>query len=181
MGRKLILYIAMSLDGYIAGKNDDLGFLSAVALEGEDYGYNDFIKTIDAIIIGRKAFDKVISMGFEYPHQDKDVYIISRHPRPAIGNFKYYTDNLKELVLKLKSEQGKNIFCDGGAEITNELLSENLIDEFVISIIPVILGEGTPLFKKGRTELKLRLINSKQFEKGLVQLHYTLSGKPETF
>ncbi|MDP4208281.1 MAG: dihydrofolate reductase family protein [Bacteroidota bacterium] len=170
--RKLILYIAMSLDGYIAKPNDDLSFLSIVEQEGQDYGYNDFVKSIDTIIIGRKTFDKVISMGFEYPHTDKEVYIISRTPRPDYGTFKYYTKNLKDLVLKLKSEQGKNIFCDGGAEIVHELLMDNLIDEFVISVIPIILGDGVPLFKKGRPELNLRLIDSRQFDKGLVQLHY---------
>lgn len=162
----------MSLDGYIAKTNDDLSFLSIVEQKGQDYGYNDFVKTIDTIIIGRKTFDNVISKGYEYPHVDKDVYIISRTPRPNIGNLKYYTDNLKDLILKLKNGQGKNIYCDGGAEIVNELLKDNLIDEFVISVIPIILGDGIPLFNKARCELKLRLINSKHFDKGLVQLHY---------
>jgi dihydrofolate reductase len=162
----------MSLDGYIAGPNEDLGFLTIVEQEGEDYGYYDFVKSIDTVIIGRKTFNKVLSMGFEYPHKDKDVYIISRTARPDYGPFKYYSGNLKELVLKLKSQPGKDIFCDGGAEIVNELLKENLIDEFIISVIPVILGDGVPLFKKGGPELKLKLNGSKQFDRGLVQLHY---------
>jgi dihydrofolate reductase len=167
----------MSLDGYIAGPNEDLGFLSAVEKAGEDYGYYDFVKTIDTIIIGRKTFDKVLSMGFEYPHDDKDVYIITRSARPDYGPFKYYTGNLKDLVLKLKSEPGKNIFCDGGAEIVNELLWEDLIDEFIISVIPVILCDGILLFKNGGRQIKLKLIGSKQFDTGLVQLHYNRSGK----
>ena len=170
--RKLILYISMSLDGYIANTNDDLGFLSIVEQEGQDYGYNDFIKTIDTVIIGRKTFDKVISMGIGYPHTDKDVYIISRTQKPDIGTFKYYTDDLKNLVLTLKSKHGKDIYCDGGAEIVNELLRENLIDEFIISIIPIILRDGVSLFKKYRPELNLKLIGCMSFDKGLVQLHY---------
>jgi dihydrofolate reductase len=170
--RKLVLYIAMSLDGYIAKTNDDLSFLSLVEQEGEDYGYFEFLKTIDTVIVGRKTFNKVISMGFEYPHTDKDVYIISRSPKPNIGNFIYYSQSLKDLVLELKKAHGKNIYCDGGSEIVNELLKDNLIDEFIISVVPVILGDGVPLFKKGHTELNLQLINSKQFSKGLVQLHY---------
>lgn len=111
-------------------------------------------------------------MGFEYPHKDKDVYIISRTPRSDNGTFKYYSGNLKELIFTLKSSHGKNIYCDGGAEIVNELLKENLIDEFIISVIPIMLGDGVPLFNKGRPELNLRLINSLHFDKGLVQLHY---------
>ena len=162
----------MSLDGYIAGINDDLGFLSIVEQKGEDYGYQEFIKLIDTIIIGRKTYDKVISMGFEYPNKDKDVYIISRTAKPGDGAFSYYSGDLRELILRLKSKPGKDIFCDGGAEIVNELLMDNLIDEFVISVIPMMLGDGVQLFKKGRPELKLQLINSIRYDKGLVQLHY---------
>jgi dihydrofolate reductase len=170
--RKLILYIAASADGYIAQPNDDLGFLSMVEQEGQDYGYADFIKTVDAVIVGRKTYDKVLSMGFDFPHADKDAYIITRTARPAIGNIKFYTDDLQTLVERLKSEAGKNIFCDGGAEIVHELFKLNLIDEMILSIIPIFVGNGTKLFKDGRPEQKLELVSTKQFEKGLVQLHY---------
>jgi dihydrofolate reductase len=170
--RKVILYIATSLDGYIAKPNDDLGFLSIVEQEGQDYGYADFVSTVDAVIVGRKTYDKVISMGFDFPHADKDAYIITQTPRPTIGSVKFYTGDLKALVEKLKSENGKNIFCDGGAEIVNQLLQYDLIDEFIISVIPILVGNGTKLFKDGRPEQKLELVSTKQFEKGLTQLHY---------
>lgn len=88
--------------------------------------------------------------------------------------YKSLAPNLRDLVLKLKKEHGKTIFIDGGAEIVNELLNENLIDEFIISIIPVLVGNGTILFKDGRPEQKLQLITTKQFESGLIQLHYKL-------
>lgn len=172
MDRKVILYIATSLDGYIAKPNDDLSFLSIVEQKGEDYGYAEFVKTVDAVIVGRKTYDKVISMGFAFPHTDKDAYIITRTPRSNLGSVKFYTGELKTLVDKLKSENGKNIFCDGGAEIVNELLKDDLIDEFIISVIPVLVGSGTKLFKDGRSEQKLELISVKQFDKGLTQLHY---------
>lgn len=172
MNRKVILYIAMSLDGYIAQPNDDLSFLSIVEQEGQDYGYADFIETVDTVIVGRKTYEKVISMGFDFPHADKDAYIITRTPRQNIGSVKFYTGDLKALVNKLKADNGKNIFCDGGAEIANELLKHNLIDEFIISIIPILVGSGTKLFKDGRPEQKLELVSTKQFEKGLTQLHY---------
>ena len=172
MNRKLILYIAMSLDGYIAKPNDDIGFLSMVEQEGQDYGYGDFVKTVDAVIVGRKTYDKVISMGFDFPHADKDAYIITRKPRPNIGSVKFFTGDLKSLVNKLKSENGKNIYCDGGAEIVNELLKDDLIDEFIISVIPILVGNGTKLFKDGRPEQKMELVSVKSFDKGLTQLHY---------
>lgn len=172
MERKVILYIAMSLDGYIAKKDDDLGFLSMVEKEGEDYGYNDFVSTVDAVIVGRKTYDKVLSMGFDFPHSNKDAYIITRTARDPIGSVKFYTGSLPALVAELKAQKGKHIFVDGGAEIVHELLKENLIDEFYISIIPILLGDGISLFKDERPELKLKLMSVKQFETGLVQLHY---------
>ena len=172
MDRKVILYIATSLDGYIAKPNDDLSFLSIVQQDGEDYGYADFVKSVDTVILGRKTYDWVLTQVPEFPHADKDSFIITRTARPSIGKTNFYTDNLKDLILRLKSEPGKNIFIDGGAEIVNELLKENLIDEFIISIIPILVGSGTKLFKDGRTEQKLELISTKQFDKGLTQLHY---------
>jgi dihydrofolate reductase len=173
--RKVILYIAASLDGYIAKPNDDMSFLSIVKQEGEDYGYTDFINSIDTVIIGRKTYDWVMTQVTEFPHSDKESYVITRTARPAIGKTTFYAGNLKELVLLLKSEQGKNIFIDGGAEIVNELLKDNLIDEFIISTIPILLGKGVRLFKDGRPEQELKLVSIKQFEKGLVQSHYKIS------
>lgn len=162
----------MSLDGYIATKDNSLEFLSIVEQDGEDYGYNDFVKSVDTVIIGRKTYEKVIAMGYEYPHTDKDVYIITRTERPSIGNFKFYTGELTQLVNSLKNKYGKNVYCDGGAEIANELLKCNSIDEYIISVIPILLGDGIKLFKDGRPEQKLELISAKQFDKGLTQLHY---------
>ena len=84
----------------------------------------------------------------------------------------FYTGNLTELVHQLKAGVGKNIYCDGGAEIINELLNEDLIDEFIISVVPVLVGNGTRLFKDNRPEQKLELVDTKTFDTGLVQLHY---------
>lgn len=170
--RKVVLYISMSLDGYIATKTNSLDFLSIVEMEGEDYGYNEFVKSVDAVIIGRKTYEKVFEMGSEYPHTDKDVYIITRTVKPAIGNFKFYAGDLSKLVSDLKNQPGKNIYCDGGAEIANELMKNNLIDEYIISVIPIVLGDGIRLFQDGRPEHKLKLISAKQFIAGLIQLHY---------
>jgi len=170
--RKVILYIASSLDGYIAKPNDDLSFLSVVQKEGEDYGYADFIKTVDTVILGRRTYEWVMKEVGEFPHADKESYVITRTGRPSIGKTHFYSGDLKELVMRLKAKQGKNIFIDGGAEIVNELLKLNLIDEIIISVIPIMVGNGTRLFKDGRPEQLLELVSTKQFETGLVQLHY---------
>jgi len=175
MERKVILYIATSLDGYIAQPNDDLSFLSIVQKDGEDYGYADFVNSVDTVILGRKTYDWVMTQVSEFPHADKNSFVITRTPRPSIGKTNFYTGKLQDLIIKLKAELGKNIFIDGGAELVNELLKENLIDEFIISVIPILVGNGTKLFKDGRPEQKLQLLSTKKFDKGLAQLHYKLA------
>ncbi|HTN21069.1 MAG TPA: dihydrofolate reductase family protein [Pelobium sp.] len=172
--RKISLFIAASLDGYIAKPNDDLSFLKLVEKEGEDYGYAEFTDTIDTLIIGRKTYDYVLKEigSSHYDNGHRDVYVITRTERPHVGKTIFYTGNITELVKRLKSEKGKNIYCDGGAEVINELLSQDLIDELIISVIPVLLGNGTRLFKDGRPEQLLEFITVKTFDTGLTQLHY---------
>lgn len=172
--RKLSFFIATSLDGYIAKPNDDLNFLKLVEKEGEDYGYAKFIENIDTIILGRKTYDYVLKeIGPSYyDNEQRDVYVITRTERPSVGRTTFYTGELTDLVQRLKSESGKDIYCDGGAEVITELLQNDLIDEFIISIIPILLGDGIRLFKDHRPEQELELISSKSFETGLTQLYY---------
>ncbi len=92
MDRKVILYIAASLDGYIAGPNGNLDFLSIVAQEGQDYGYADFIDSIDTVILGPKTYDKVLSFGIPFPHAGKQTFVITKTARPNINNITFYTD-----------------------------------------------------------------------------------------
>lgn len=172
--RKISLFIAISLDGYIAKPNNDLSFLKIVEKEGEDYGYAKFTSAIDTLIVGRKTYDYVLKEigSSHYDNGERDIYVISRTPKPNRGRVTFYTGDIAELVKKLKSENGKDIYCDGGAEVINELLKLDLIDEYIISIIPILLGNGTRLFKDGRPEQLLELISSKSFDTGLMQLHY---------
>lgn len=172
MNRKICLFIAMSIDGYIAKPDGDISFLDEMNQEGEDYGYSAFSETVDTVIIGRKTYDKILSMGVESPYGDRDVYVLTRSPRENSGKINFYPGDFKELVTTLKSKPGKNIYCDGGAEIIAQLIHENLIDEMTISVIPVILGEGIRLFSGNFQEKKLKLTKSKSFENGLVQLQY---------
>jgi dihydrofolate reductase len=172
--RKISLFIATSLDGYIAKPDNDLSFLRLIEKEGEDYGYAEFTNTIDTVIVGRRTYDYVLEeIGpSHYDNGQRDVYVITRTERPQVGRTIFYTGDITELVKRLKSEKGKNIYCDGGAEIINELLKHDLIDEFIISVIPVLLGDGIKLFKDGRPEQRLEFITAKTFETGLIQLYY---------
>lgn len=175
--RQLILYIAVSLDGYIAKPGDDLSFLDRVQKEGEDYGYKRFLQSVDTVIIGRRTYDWVLARIGEYPDSEKTVYVISRTNRPSLARVHYYSGRMTELIQELKKHPGKNIFCDGGAEIVNLLLDEQLFDELIISVIPVLTGEGIRLFRDGRPEQDLELVSAKSFDTGLVQLHYRVMGR----
>ena len=169
--RKVVLYIAMSLDGYIATREDDISWLSQVEVDGEDYGYAKFIDRIDTVIMGRKTYDKVCSFGIEFPHKDKKCYIISRNKK-ASNEVEYYSGDIKKLIEELKNKAGMDIFVDGGAEVVNEILKENLFDEYIISIIPILLGDGKRLFHDGRPTKELQYVESKSYSSGLVQVHY---------
>ncbi|NJM93994.1 MAG: dihydrofolate reductase [Cytophagales bacterium] len=171
MTRPLTLYIAMSLDGYIAGPEESLDFLSKVEVPGEDYGYADFGRTVDTVIWGRRTFDKVLSFGIGLPHTDKKVYVISRSRSGQDGHATYHPD-VVQLVQQLKSQQGSGIYCDGGAEVVFELLKHRLIDRLIISIIPHLLGGGTRLFKPELPDQDLALQRSVTYPSGLVQLCY---------
>lgn len=172
--RKIKIFIATSLDGFIARPNDDLGFLKLVEKENEDYGYAAFTSTIDTIIIGRKTYDYVAKeIGTShYDNGERDVYVITRTGRPDSGRIKFYSGDLVDLIAELKNKKGMDIYCDGGAEIINELLINDAIDELIISIVPVLLGNGTRLFKDGRPEQLLEFVKVKTFDTELIQLHY---------
>lgn len=170
--RKVILYIATSLDGYIAREDGDIGWLSMVEAPGEDYGYGEFIKTVDTVIMGRKTYDKVLSFGIEFPHKNKECYVITRQHRPPEGNIIFYNGDMGELIKTLKGKEGKDIFIDGGAQVVNELMKLDLIDEYVISVIPIFLGSGIRLFEDNRPQMSLKFKDSRHFSSGLVQVSY---------
>lgn len=173
MKRKVVVYIATSIDGYIAAPNDDISWLSIVEEQGEDYGYSEFIKTIDTVIMGRKTYDKVLGLTEEFWHKGRKCYVITRSEKQNTENVEFYNGDLLELIKKLKREEGKDIFVDGGAEIINELLRNDFIDELTISIIPIMIGEGVKLFNTGiKLNKKYSLEYSKNYNSGLVQIKY---------
>ncbi len=172
MERSVIVFIATSLDGYIAKPNDDLSFLSIVEREGEDYGYAALLNRVDTVIIGRKTYEWVLAQAGMFPHADKETYVITRQDRPASGRITFYNGPLDQLITRLKAAPGKAIFCDGGAEVVNEMLRQDLIDELVVSVVPVMVGEGIRLFQDGRPGQHWRLDSARAFESGLVQVRY---------
>lgn len=172
--RKLILYISMSLDGFIATKDDDLSWLSIVESEGEDYGYEDFNQTVDTYVVGRRTYETVLSLtGGVFPAADRHkCYVITRQDLENKNGVEFYNGDLESLITTLKKEPGKDIYCDGGGEIVKLLMEKNLIDEYIISVIPIVLGDGKRLFAGGIDSIYLKALPPRYFDSGLVQLHY---------
>lgn len=163
----------MSLDGFIATEKDDISWLSLVEKEGEDYGYVEFTSQIDTYIVGRKTYEKVLGMINDFPQAKQyDCYVLSRQDMAEKEGITFYNGNIVELIDGLKKREGKNIYCDGGGEIVKLLMDHGLIDEYIISIIPTILGNGKRLFKGGTPPQNIKLISSKAFDTGLVQVRY---------
>ena len=173
--RKLILYISMSVDGFLATEDDDLSWLSIVEKEGEDYGYTDFTANVDTYIVGRQTYDKVKELtGGVFPAEEQyDCYIITRQEREGKPGLTFYNGDIEALVNDLKSKEGKDIYCDGGGQVVKLLMEKDLIDEYRISVIPTILGSGKRLFIGGTPPVKLKAEPSKYYESGLVGLRYT--------
>lgn len=171
MERKVILYIAMSLDGYIAKEDDNIDFLTTVESPGEDYGYFSFLKDIDTVIWGRKTYDKVLTLSTEFLHKDKKVYVLSRSRSGSDKNVEYFYD-VQTLINDLRRREGLDIYCDGGSELVFELLKHSMIDRLIVSVIPYLLGSGIRLFRDGFPEQKLKFRQSITYPSGLVQLWY---------
>lgn len=164
----------MSLDGYIATKDDDLSWLSIVEKEGEDYGYLEFNKTVDTYIVGRTTYETVLKLtgGVFPPAEQHKCYVITRKERESENGVTFYNGDIEELINRLKHENGKNIYCDGGGQIVKLLMEKNLIDEYRVSVIPIILGDGKRLFNGETPMIHLKPLPSKQYQSGLVHLRY---------
>ena len=171
--RKVILYIAMSLDGYIADQDGKVDFLYGNDPSNTSGDYDEFIKQIDTVIMGNTTYKQV---RYElapdhYMYEGLTSYIITRSNLTSDEKDIIYHNDPVELVKRLKNEPGKNIFLIGGAEVIEPLLNENLIDLFQIYIIPTILGNGVKLFKESDTEKRLQHLRSWTYN-GIVRLVY---------
>lgn len=171
--RKLVLYISMSVDGFIATEDDDLSWLSDMQNTGDDYGYSDMCASADTYIVGRKTYDVVLDLvGHFPPAKQFKCYVITRCERKDDHGVEFYNGDVEKLIRKLKSEKGKHIYCDGGGEIVRLLMEKNLIDEYIISVIPTMLGSGKRLFIGGVPPISLKATEPKYYSSGLVQLRY---------
>jgi dihydrofolate reductase len=169
--RKLVLFIATSLDGYIATEDDSLEWLFKVDGEG-DNGYSDFYDTVDTVIMGRRTYDWLLEQETErFPYEGKECYVFSRTLSQDNENVKFFSGDVVDLTNQLKNKEGKNIWVMGGGDLIHSFINEKLVDELIITVSPVLIGKGIPLFKEVDFELELTLKSINRFNQ-FAELHY---------
>ncbi|CAF2552045.1 unnamed protein product [Rotaria sp. Silwood2] len=173
--RKVILYTAVSIDGFIAREDGNIDWLSSFNNENnDDHGYNSFYENIDVTLIGGKTYQQILTFPCNFPYPDKKNYVFSHEKQEANEFVEFINDNVFEFVKQLKSQSGKDIWLVGGAQLNKTLLNLGLIDEIILTIIPIVLGKGIHLFGQQSIEQQFKYSDTKIFPTGCVQIKYTI-------
>ena len=170
------LYIAASLDGFIACKNGSIDWLPAIPPSGEDYGYGVFYDAVDTLLMGRKTYDHVQTFG-AWPYAGRRCVVFSGTRGGEVGADAEFVDcDVASFVRELKAEPGEGvIWLMGGAEIVAACLAGGVVDEIILTTVPVLLGEGVRLFPETNWTTQLQLKAVRAFSDGLVQQTYMLA------
>jgi len=164
------VFIATSLDGYIARPDGTFDFLSIVERPDEDYGFAEFFASVDALVIGRNTYETALAFP-EWPYAGKRCIVLTHRETPSVHGEQFFAGAPAALVDQLGLSGAQRLYVDGGAVI-RQFLSDGLIDDLTVSIVPLLLGQGVALFGAEVPEQRLALVASKAYESGLVQLCY---------
>lgn len=168
--RKVVLGLGISIDGYIARQNGDVDFLFLP----KDYSMAPFFATIDAAIMGRKTYEVSLKFGGGSMGGSKmESYVLSRSLTPAVNKRLTITGEAPaSLIARLREKAGKDIWLMGGGEVARDFLKADLVDELYLGVVPVLLGEGIPLFPAGFPQRDFALIENKSYSQGLIAVRY---------
>jgi dihydrofolate reductase len=167
--RKVVLGVGISLDGYIARPDGAVDFL----FMPKDYSMGPFFKTIDTALMGRKTYEVAMKMGGPPPGSKMAMYVFSRSLPPGERQAMIFVDcSPAELVSRLRKHPGKDIWLMGGGELARDFLQADLVDELYIGVVPVLIGDGLPLFPAGFPQREFELLENKTYSKGLIALKY---------
>ncbi|MEN9445045.1 MAG: hypothetical protein RIS47_1936 [Bacteroidota bacterium] len=181
--KKLKLFIASSLDGYIARPNNSLDWLDEMENPNQiDHGYLSFLKEIDTLIMGRTTYEVVLGFGIDWPYLDQESFIASKQDTYEIKTPKtsVVKGELVSFVKNLKKGRGKNIWLVGGGELISELINARLVDEMIISVVPRIIGGGIRLFAGNPRDTLWELKSAVTYPTGVVNLTYKLKPVKES-
>jgi len=175
---RIKLYIACSLDGFIARENGSIDWLTAYENSPEtDYGYSEFYSSIGTVLMGRKTYEQVLGFGV-WPYGEKKTYVFTRQKEPLSRekNVEFVSGDAGKFARRLKENTDEDIWLVGGSQLIKEFLKEDLVQDLIIFIVPLILGSGIPLFDRIGKEVKLRMIDTERYESGLIMLEYEIEG-----
>jgi dihydrofolate reductase len=175
--RKIIVNIATSADGYIARPDGDIEWLTRRPPPKGFYGIGKFMQSIDTKLFGRKTYDVSLRMGAQFDSKTRN-YVFSRQPFPASvpSGVEFISGGIGSFAKRLRDQNGKNIWMMGGGDIIASFLDEDAIDEFIISVVPVFIGDGIPLIAPRHRDVRLGLRAVERFPDDVVQLHYNVEG-----
>ena len=171
--RRVKLFVAMSLDGFIAGPNEEIDWL----FTDQDYGLSKFYKSVDTVLIGRKTYDFMLRHG-KKSYKGKENYVFSRSQKVSDSpDVKYVSQGPAKFVRQIRQSKGKDIWLVGGGELFAYLLNRGQVDDIILAVHPTVLGKGIALFPQRSNPVKLKLVTHRNFDTGLVVLHYRVHSK----
>ena len=174
MPRKIIVYIATSADGFIARPDGDFAWLNRPAVKG-NYGMAKFYRKVDTVIMGRKTYEIGVKMG-QHGYPGMKNYVFSKKaPKNPPPDIEFVNEDLTAFAKRIRRGRGKHIWLVGGSEIIASFLDKNLVDEFIIHVIPLFIGEGIPLVQPKYRDVPLKLVKTRAYPDGVVRLHYSLT------
>ena len=165
------VFIAVSLDGYIARSDGRIDWLSIVEEPGEDYGFKSFFDSIDTLVLGKNTYE--VALGFQpWPYHGKRCVVLTHGSAVPQHGAELYAGSPEALVDKLTAEGAQRVYVDGG-KVIQQFLGAGLVTDLTLSVLPILLGDGVRLFGKLEADRRLELLESRPFKSGLVQLKYT--------
>ena len=170
------VFIAVSLDGFIARRNGEIDWLTETGAvsNGEDYGYKAFVDSVDTVVLGRNTYETVLAFS-EWPYAGKRVVVLSTGsphiPDSLSERVEIMSGSATECALRLSNDGARHVYVDGGTTIQG-FLNAGLIDELTITRLPILIGDGVPLFGKLDRDMRLKHVETKSYESGFVQSNY---------
>jgi dihydrofolate reductase len=174
---RVVYYVACSVDGFIASPDGGVEWLSAVQRQGEDYGYAEFFASVDSMVMGSRTYEQVLGFG-NWPYGDTPCWVLSRRSLKAVGSEVSVTASSPVEVLTNVARRGlRRLWLVGGSHLAGSFMAEGRISECIITVIPVLLGDGMPLFSGQGGQERLDLVGVREFSAGVVSLLYGVAGK----
>jgi len=168
---KVVLYVAQSIDGYIARENGAVDWLNFG--EGEDYGFHSFFDEVSTVLMGNSTYSQVLSFKGEFPYKNKKVFVFTREQSMTNDEYAHFVSaNIESLVDKVKNKTEGISWLVGGGQISSYFIENKLLDEIRLFTIPILLGSGIRLFNKVNIENKVKLVECREFKTGVIESVY---------